>query len=185
MSQLPMLTSILAVIVVLTAAPAAAQDVWSATLTVGISSPTVLGYVGFPDTSGSEGFQQAGSISDAEFSLDGERYTVEGAYQWVFSDGGRAFTIVISPPFTQEGWSFTADSETLLLDEATHFESDGYPGFDFLHFVSAPDLGWTEGQEVSVGLSGPESVPVLPVPALGILLALLSAAGIAARRRIG
>ena len=44
-------------------------------------------------------------------------------------------------------------------------------------------LSWSEGQQVSVSLAGPQSVPVFPVPALGLLLAFLSAAGITARRR--
>ena len=45
-------------------------------------------------------------------------------------------------------------------------------------------LSWSEGQQVSVSLAGPQSVPVFPVPALGLLLAFLSAAGITARRGV-
>jgi len=35
--------------------------------------------------------------------------------------------------------------------------------------------GWTVGEEVSVSLVGPRSVPALPLPALGLLLVLLIA----------
>ena len=187
MPQFRRLTSTLAVIVVLTAAPAAAQDVWSATVTVGIVSSNTQGYIGFPAVGSFEGdFVEAGSISQAEFTLDGERYTVEGVYQvfYTLDDGtrGPAMVLAISPPFTRDGWSFTVDGVTFIVDEARHEQYDEYPGLDFLSW-RAPDLGWTEGQEVSVGLTVPQSVPVLPVPALGILLALLSATGIAARRR--
>ena len=54
---------------------------------------------------------------------------------------------------------------------------------DFIVWETPAFLSWSEGQQVSVSLAGPQSVPVFPVPALGLLLAFLSASGITARRR--
>ena len=81
------------------------------------------------------------------------------------------------------GLNFTVDGETFVVNDAyLHQEYDALPGLDFIIWDAA-GLDWTEGQRISVGLIDSQSVPVLPVPALGILLGLLSAAGYRARRK--
>ena len=185
----PALACILVVIVLLTAAPAAAQEVWSATLTVAEFEFTtdrgfdrrLLGYKAehgdaFP------GFTDAsfGELSDVDFMLDGVSHTITGVYTEEHETQG-ALNINLEPSVSGEGLLFTIDGEAFAISDATyHGPVTCCPG-DYIVWLTDP-FGWTVGQQVSVSLSGPESVPVLPVPALGLLLALLSAAGIAARR---
>ena len=62
--------ALLVMIVLLTAAPTSAQDVWSATLTVGQPpGQSAVGYFNFEEA-------KAGNLSDTEFVVDGEQHTV-------------------------------------------------------------------------------------------------------------
>ena len=174
------------VFLLIAAAPGLAQGVWSATLTVGsIESPLpTLGYYNLPRFDIPNQPPAAGSLSDTEFIVNGERYTVRAMYVQTNTDSGkRSLAVALSAPFTRDDWGFTVDGDTFVVNEAyIHQEYDALPGLDWIIWDAA-DQDWTEGQRISVGLTDPQSVPVLPVPALGILLGLLSAAGYMARRK--
>ena len=187
----PALACIFVVIVLLTAAPAAAQEVWSATLTVAEFEFTtdrgndrrLLGYKA-EHGDASPGFTDAsfGELSDVDFMLDGVSHTITGVYTEDHEPTQQGALIIhLEPPVSGEGLSFTIDGEVFAISDVLyHGPATCCPG-DTISWLTDV-FGWTGGQQVSVSLSGPESVPVLPVPALGLLLALLSAAGIAARR---
>ena len=70
------------VCLLIAAAPGLAQGVWSATLTVGsIDSPLpTLGYYNLPRFDIPNQPPAAGSLSDTEFIVNGERYTVRAMY---------------------------------------------------------------------------------------------------------
>ena len=173
------------VFLLIAAAPGLAQGVWSATLTVSrveIPLPT-FGYFNPPRFDIPDLPPAAGSLSDTEFVANGERYTVHAMYVQTNSSGRRVLAVALSAPFTGDDWGFTVDGETFVVNEAfIHQEFDHLPGLDWIIWDAAV-LAWPEGQRISVGLTDPQSVPVLPVPALGILLGLLSAAGYRARRK--
>ena len=164
----------------LIAAPAAAQDLWTATLTVGTLAGgrhRTVGYVNLRD------LDPAGSLSDTEFSVGAEHYTVVAMYVLTHADTGRESLVVgLDPPFTGDRLAFTADAATFVVADAYIHRQFAEGGHDFIIW-DAPDLDWVDGQRVSVGLIGPESVPALPAPALGLLAALLAGAGFAARPR--
>ncbi len=164
----------------LIAAPAVAQNLWTATLTVGtlaeVRNPTV-GYLNL------ENFDQTGSLSDTEFSVGGEHFTVAAMYVQTNADTGReSLVVALDPTFSHDRLAFTAGGEAFVVADAYIHRQFTDGGLDFIIW-DAPDLNWTDGQRVSVGLIGPESVPALPVPALGLLVALLAGAGLVARRR--
>ena len=173
----PKSTCTLVMIVLLTAAPTSAQDVWSATLTVGeLPGQPTVGYFNFEQG-------KAGNLSDTEFVVDGEQHTVWAMYLHRGSDDGRvrrSVVVALSPPFTRDNWAFKVDDESFLVSMA--YRHEVINGFDYIVWA-APDHEWTVGQRITVWLTRPQSVPVLPLPALAFLIALLSAAGIARRWR--
>ena len=182
-----------AIVALLTAAPAAAQEIWSATVTVGELEFTtdrgfdrrLLGYKadhgdafpGFTD-------ETFGELSNATFTLDGVTHTITGVYTEYYEEhGGGSVAFHLEPPVSGEGLAFTLDGEVFTFSDAAYHGPVGCCPGEGISWLTDADLGWTTGQRVSVSLAGPESVPVLPLPALGLLWALRSAAGIAARRR--
>ena len=163
------------VFVLLSAAPAAAQSVWSSTLTVGFGSDAGV----FRGYSKEFGY---GALDDADFSFDGASYEVTNLSYATESDG---LLLTLSSLFAHDGWTLTVGDHTFDLDESheKNAELPGIPGFSFV-WITDPDAfdNWRDGQKVTVRLSGPQSVPALPVPAVGILWALLTATVVRARR---
>ena len=160
-------------LLLLSAAPAAAQSVWSSTLTVG--SPTNAGLF-----SGYSKQFEYGALDDADFVFDGVSYEVINLSYRVESSG---LLITLSSSFVYDGWSLTVGGQTFDLDQAPtrNEELTGILGFTFVWTTDHAFDNWSDGQKVAVSLSGPQSVPALPVPAVGSLLALLTAIVIKAR----
>ena len=176
------LASAFVTVAFLSAAPATAQGLWSATLVAGAAPAseglTTVGYSTFTSP-------ETGSLSDTEFMVDGVSYTVRAMnVQTNLDDGSISLVLGLSARFTHGDLVFTADGEPFVVDDAYYHDVAVIDGAEFDFIVWRADAqDWTDGQSVSVGLLAPESVPVLPVPALGVLLMLLSAAGIAVRSR--
>ncbi|MCY4661148.1 MAG: hypothetical protein OXF93_15275 [Acidobacteria bacterium] len=153
-------------LVLLSAVPSAAQTAWSTTMTVGVApGGGIRGY--------SEHFDY-GALADDNFTLNGVSYTVTNLY---YDDlDGSYFGLSLSSSFAHDGWTLHVGDHVFHFDDATskNFEFDNFPGYFFFWDPGAFD-GWTVGEEVSVSLVGPRSVPALPLPALGLLLVLLIA----------
>ena len=153
-------------LVLLCAIPAAAQTAWSTTMTVGVASDgSSRGY--------SEPFDY-GALADDSFTVNGVTYTVTNLY---YSLDGSPFGLSLSSSFAYDGWTLHVGDHMFHFDDATakNVEFDGFPGYFFFWDHPGAFDGWTVGDEVSVSLVGPRSVPALPIPALGLLLALLIA----------
>ena len=95
-------------LLLLFAAPAAAQSVWSSTVTVGVPDDAAL-FRGY-----SKQFEY-GALDDADFIFDGVSYEVINLSYGVESAG---LLITLSSSFAYDGWSFTVGGQTFALDQA-------------------------------------------------------------------
>lgn len=188
-----------ALVALVTAAPAAAQEIWSATLTVGelefstvpFADRRLLGYkAGHVEVARDFTGEPFGGLSDPDFTLDGVSHTVTGLYTEDYEtvsidhEGGPAGSLYLylEPAIRSEAFSLTVNGETFAIGDAATSGPVGCCPGERVRWDTDP-FGWTAGQQFTVSVAIPASVPAIPVPALGLLLALLAAAAIAGRRR--
>ncbi len=154
------LTYTAVIIALLAAVPAVAQEGWSTTVTAGKSSESRHPTFGYGDYISPSGPIRFGSLSDTEFTADGERYTIRATYVQTHVDNGRiAFVVALSGPFSHDAWAVTVDGTAFVVEEAyIHDELPSFPGLHWLIW-EAPDLNWTDGEQVSVGFGQAEANP--------------------------
>ena len=110
------------------AAPVAAQEIWSASLTVGqLEYTTDRGnerrLFGYKAVHGDDapGFtdESFGALSEVGFMFAGVTYTITGLYTEDFETQGALF-VHVQPPISVAGASFAVDGDTFTLRDAAY-----------------------------------------------------------------
>lgn len=167
-------------VVVLGSAPAAAEEIWSATLEAGstdAAGQTQVGYWNY--LTGTLG----NLVPSANFHQDGKEFTFY--YILVGSPGPGDLSMQIAPIPDINGWSFTFGDRRLSASDAQagYYTRGDESGHNVALTWQGADLSWSEGDRIAVTLERPTSVAVLPAWGAGVLAVTLGIGAWKRRRR--
>ncbi|MYE59264.1 MAG: hypothetical protein F4X35_06765, partial [Alphaproteobacteria bacterium] len=167
---LPVLALLLGALGPLAAKAQSTSTVWSATLTVDeVSFKESDGeyfYLGCNNTRPYlNDCSNASVLTDHDFEYEGTLYTVGKLYMTRPPPGRLPVLWLAINGYTPAAAKSSLGSLTLNVDGHALAVKNAVLVFDYMGFRFVPDPGWTDGQEVSLSLTGPASTTSMAPPA--------------------